>query len=104
MRKIKVIIKRPDEEAGHVCNISNTLRNLQNTVGGYIEVVPITSKTVIICNEEGKLQGLPYNFRIPGDRIQGNAIICGVEGEEFADVPISLKEWRTILNEWEGLK
>lgn len=28
--KIKVIIKRPDEQYGHVTNISNTLENLQN--------------------------------------------------------------------------
>ena len=52
MAKIKVIIKRPDEEFGHVCNISNSLENLQKTVGGYIEAVPLTNKNVIICNED----------------------------------------------------
>ena len=30
--KIKVIIKRPDEKAGHVTNISASLKNLQKTV------------------------------------------------------------------------
>lgn len=39
--KIKVIIKRADEEYGHVTNISHRLENLQNTVGGYIETVNI---------------------------------------------------------------
>lgn len=53
MGKIKVLIKRPDEEVGHITYISNTLENLQRTVGGYIQVVPlITEDAVIICNEE----------------------------------------------------
>lgn len=37
MAKIRVIIKRPDEKIGHVCNISHTLENLQKTVEGYIK-------------------------------------------------------------------
>ena len=37
--KIKVIIKRPDEKAGHVTNISASLKNLQKTVEGNIETV-----------------------------------------------------------------
>lgn len=32
--KIRAIIKRPDEEYGHVTNIANNLKNLQRTVGG----------------------------------------------------------------------
>ena len=52
--KVKVIIKRPDEEYGHVSNISSTLKNLQKTVGGYIETVQVTGKDVILVNEEGK--------------------------------------------------
>lgn len=37
MKKIKVIVKRPDEQYGHVCHISDRLENLQKTVEGYIE-------------------------------------------------------------------
>ena len=33
---IKVIIKRPDEKYGHVTQIKNTLKSLQNSVNGYI--------------------------------------------------------------------
>ena len=42
MKKIKCIIKRPDEEYGHVTNISPRLENLQKTVEGYIETVPLS--------------------------------------------------------------
>ena len=31
--KVRVIIKRPDEEFGHVTNISPSLENLQRNVG-----------------------------------------------------------------------
>ena len=56
--KIKVIIKRPDEKAGHVTNISASLKNLQKTVEGNIETVTVVPdpKVIMICNEEGKIQ------------------------------------------------
>ena len=101
MSKIKVIIKRPDEKIGHVCYISDTLENLQKTVGGYIEVVPIDEKNVLICNEEGKLQNQHLvNFKMPYDEVVGWVIICGVKGEEFCDIQMTRKEWAKLLKEW----
>lgn len=100
--KIKVIIKRPDEAIGHVTNISDTLENLQRTVGGYIETLTILRNPdlVIIMNEDGKLMNLPYNFKIPGDTIHGDVIVCGFDGEEFCDIPIDRKTWNSILLGW----
>ncbi|HAE45318.1 MAG TPA: hypothetical protein DCG37_06980 [Lachnospiraceae bacterium] len=105
MDKIKVIIKRPDEKAGHVTWISNTLANLQRTVDGPIEVVKIgNSGLLMICNEEGKIRGLEHNF-IAGtvpfpDIIVGTVILCGQDGEEFGDVPIDMKIWKLMLKKW----
>ena len=48
MEKIRAIVKRPDEEIGHVTNISPTLQNLQNIVGGHIETVTIAPGVVVI--------------------------------------------------------
>ena len=56
--KISVLIKDPGKNPRHV-HIENSLKNLQNTVGGYIETVTLSDDAVIICNEEGRLQGLP---------------------------------------------
>ena len=102
--KIRAIIKRPDEPFGHMTNISNTLANLQNTVGGYIETITIRDGLVIVCNEEGKLKGLAPNFRIPGDEIVGTVIICGEkpgeDGDEFCDIPIEFAEWKEYLKRW----
>ena len=116
-QKIKVIIKRPDEEYGHVTAISYTLKNLQNTVGGYIETVTLPEHNlVLICNEEGSIRDMPYNFtfRIPPRvtmfeainelfgqcKFFGTVIACGVDGDEFADIPIDFNEWKSLLCEW----
>ena len=101
MAKIKAIVKRPDEKYGHVCNISATLENLQKTVGGYIEAVPLTDEIVMICNEDGKLRQLEHNFFLPFDRIVGTAIICGVDGDEFSDIPEGFfTTWKKLLRGW----
>ena len=101
MSIISVLTKRPGEIPRHV-NISNTLENLQRYVGGYIETVTIASDLVIICNEEGLLHGLPYNCTIAGCQFVGEIIICGVKGDEFADLPCSWKTMKTVFkNLWE---
>ncbi len=115
-KKIKCIVKRPDEQFGHVTWISDSLKNLQNTVGGYIETVTLDDGVVLICNEEGKLRDMPYNFtlRIPPRvtmfeainelfgqcKFFGTVIACGTEGDEFADIPIDIREWKALLCEW----
>lgn len=103
MAKIKCIIKRPDEEYGHVTHISASLENLQKTVGGYIETVPAIQGAVIICNEEGKLQGLEPNMWYFHDRLVGTIIVIGTKGDEFADIPISLAQWKSFVDKQEEL-
>ena len=116
-KKIKCIVKRPDEQFGHVTWVSDSLENLQKTVGGYIETVSIDDhKLILIVNEEGKLRDMPYNFtlRIPPRvtmfevinelfgqcKFFGTVIACGAEGDEFADIPIDFNEWKSLLCEW----
>ena len=102
--KIRAIVKRPDEQYGHVTNISNTLRNLQRIVEGPIEVVRITEKIVCICNEEGKIRNLQRNFYLGkrpfGDLILGEVAIVGVEDDEFVDLDLDFQVWKTLLKNW----
>ena len=84
-KKIKVIVKDPEKPA-RVVWISNTLENLQKTVGGYIETVTISTDVVIICNEEGKLLGLPHNCRLFGCDFVGTLIIAGIDKDEFCSL------------------
>jgi hypothetical protein len=107
-KKIKCIVKRPDEQFGHMTWVSDSLENLQKTVGGYIETVTLDNGVVLICNEEARLRDMPYNFtlrRIRGvvtvqNAIFGTVIACGTDGDEFADIPIDFNEWKSLLCEW----
>lgn len=100
--KVRVIIKRPDEEFGHVTNISPSLKNLQKTVGGYIECVTLGlydwGNIHIICNEEGRLEGLEYNCEVCGIDFVGTIIVAAANGEgELIDLPISFEIWKNIV-------
>lgn len=94
--KIKVYIKRPDEEIGHSTWIENSLKNLQKTVEGYIETVTF-GDYVIICNEEGRLENLPYNCTIHGVDFVGTIIVAGINEDEFGDVPLSFEEYKYLI-------
>jgi hypothetical protein len=103
-KKLKVIIKRPDERYGHVTYISPSLENLQKTVGGYIQSVTLGLSNMIFCDEEGKLKGKEPNFKIYRpyfhDTIVGTVIVVGVEEEDFTDVSVSFDDWKRYLREW----
>lgn len=84
---------------GNVGEIENSLSTLQEYVGGDIQTVPLTQGLLIICNDDGKILGLPVNRAITDrdrhvyDIVVGNALVVRVAGEEFAsitksDIPI----------------
>lgn len=55
-----------------------SLEELQGFVGGYIELVRVTTKQVMYVNEEGRLRGLRYNAMasiIAGQLILGDVIV-----------------------------
>lgn len=71
-------------------DIENKLEEIQKAVGGYIESVSLPLRdSVMIVNEEGLLLGLKINIiasEIANQPIVGNALILGVDGEEFTDI------------------
>lgn len=83
---MRTIAKQPGKRF-EVIEIENSLEALQKFVGGFIETVTIIPNLVIICNEEGRLNGMRYNRTIAGIDFFGPILICGVNGEEFCDVP-----------------
>lgn len=72
-------------------DIENTLEALQRSVAGFIETITLVrDRVVMIVNEEGVLLGLPVNViasAVANTQIVGTAIVVGVDGEEFTDVP-----------------
>lgn len=70
-----------------VAEVQNELRALQRAVGGLIELVPLDRKVLLICNEEGKLDGLPGNRRLEnGSIIAGSFLIVGDKGDDFCSL------------------
>ena len=100
--RIKAIIKRPDEEYGHMTHISDTLENLQKTVEGHIEILPLGRGVIAVLNEQGKILGLDPNMKVPGDILVGTIVLCGTSGEDLADIPISFQEWKEMKDNLEG--
>ena len=86
---MRVILCKPDERAT-VVKIEDSLESMQNVVGGLIEeYMPWEDEVAIICNEEGKMNGLPLNRGIAGD-----FFICyaPIESERFLSLPPELEE------------
>lgn len=80
--KLRVVMVEPGKPA-YETEIENTLEAEQKAVGGYIEVVPLDNKKLLICNEEGKLNGMQGNRRVENDIIAGPFFIVGDDGDEF---------------------
>ena len=97
MEKIKVVCKRHDSKP-YVTWVSNNLKNFQNFVGGYIEVVPICEDLVVVCNEEGRLMNLPANCNISGIDFVGDIMFCGVKDDEFCDIPCDFQNFKLVFS------
>ncbi len=70
-----------------VCWLDNHLRALQEAVSigadyvGLIEIIDLDENACILCNEEGKLIGLPLNRWIGYDIISGVFYVIGQDEE-----------------------
>ena len=91
-KTIRVLVAEPMKPC-RVADIPDKLEVMQAMVGGYIEAVtPFTDPVAIVCNEEGKLQDLPYNRPLvdknglPYDILCGTFFITGVQGEHFTSL------------------
>ena len=92
---IKVFVKNPGQ-APHMEIISNTLESLQRIVGGYIETVTLSSNLVIIVNEEGAINGMPFNCTYCGAHLYGPIIWAGISRDEFSDVPFTTEGFKRV--------
>lgn len=80
------VLKVEPGKAPESVSMPNTLKSLQAAVGGYIEAVGLDCGAVLICNEEGKLMGLPANRRLDGDVIAGTFLVVGEADGEFCSL------------------
>lgn len=96
--KISVVLVEPGKYPKLV-EIEDTLEAMQETVDGYIEeYMPFDDEVAIVCNEEGKVNGLPLNRAVYGENKEILDIIAGkffiayapIESEKFQSMPKDL--------------
>lgn len=96
MGMFRAIVKRPDELYGHESNVFDSLKAMQEIVGGYIQTLTLDSQVVIICNEEGRIRGMDPNCVVCGIPFYGPIIAIGYDGKgNFADLPIKMARWKS---------
>lgn len=98
--KISVIFVEPNKYPKMI-EIEDTLEAMQEIVGGYIEeYMPFEDEVAIVCNEEGKVNGLPLNRAVYGKDKEILDIIAGkffiayapAEAENFQNMPKELAD------------
>lgn len=92
---MRVVIVEPGK-VPYEKEIDSGLQSMQEVVGGLIQAVyPFEEPVALICNDEGKLQGLPYNraLRDPEtweiyDAVAGTFFLCGApaDSEDFTSL------------------
>ena len=83
--KIKVLALLPMELPKEI-DLDNTLEAMQKFVGGLIECITLSdtgSEVTLICNDEGKLLGLPLNRPLwdGADVLAGPGFLAGCDNE-----------------------
>ncbi len=91
---MRVLLVEPRQEP-KVVEIGEELQDLQTVVSGTIQVVfPFAEEVALVCNDEGKLLGLPLNRGLRGadgtvyDVVAGTFFLCAAPGdsEHFASL------------------
>ena len=79
---MRVLIVEP-LKAPYTADIDGSLDSMQNIVGGLIQVIyPFVDSIALVCNDEGKLMGLPLNRPLTDcngdiyDIIAGTFFLC----------------------------
>lgn len=97
---IDVIMVEPGKEA-RVMTMNDSLEAMQDAVGGLIEeYMPFEDEVALVCNDEGKLLGMPPSRTIRSDDGQVVDVIAGpffiayapIESENFLSMPDELRE------------
>lgn len=81
---MKIVLVEPGK-AARLAEIQGGLASMQEVVGGYIQALyPWKDPVALICNDEWKLNQLPWNRVLEDyDIIAGTFFICGIQGENF---------------------
>ena len=88
MKVVLVEVGKPAK----IADIPHDLKAMQTIVEGPIQALyPWDDPVALVCNEEGRLHGLPPNRILEDyDIIAGNFFLCGLSKDNFASLSGSL--------------
>ena len=96
-KKIKVLVIKPGKRPERT-EIGLKLDDMQAVVGGGIEEYqPFDDEAAIVCNDEGKINGLPLNRAIYSDNGEMTEIIAGTFF--ICNAPISSDTFHSLSEE-----
>ena len=77
------ILKIEPQKLPYEKEINNDLKGIQDEVKGLFECIYLDENCILVCNEEGKLNGMELNRRVGNDIIAGPFFIVGdsMDGE-----------------------
>lgn len=97
-KELDALLVKPNEYPQKV-TIGAELKDLQEAVGGTITAVyPFADPVAIVCNDEGKLLGLPMNRALRDehgqtyDVLTGSFLVVGLGKEDFASLSPELAQ------------
>ena len=71
------ILKVEPQKLPYEKEISNDLEGIQSEVEGLFECIYLDDNCILVCNDEGKLNGMELNRRVCNDIIAGPFFIVG---------------------------
>jgi hypothetical protein len=99
-KQITCLVVEPGKKPS-VQVIDNTLEAKQELVGGLIELVRLSDTADLICNDEGKLMGLPANRIVGNDVIAGTFFVVGCEWDNENFVSLSDEDIKKFTEEFD---
>ena len=105
-KELDVLLVKPNEYPQKV-TIGAELKDLQEAVGGTITATyPFTDPVAIVCNDEGKLLGLPMNRALRDengemyDAVAGDFLVVGLGEEDFASlIPEMAQKYEQLFHQ-----
>lgn len=91
------VIYKPVGSPPFKMDIDKSLEQFQSMVGGYFEYVMVFQDVAIVCNEEGRLNGMPLNCKILGQYFYGPIFFVGVGRNDWKSCKLSVEEVSKML-------
>ena len=107
---MKIIVLEPGKRP-YSKEVANDLYDLQEIVGGNLETAKcFPDGACLMCNEEGKILGLPFNRFLRYDNnkgkiydcIVGTCFVVGTSGEEFTGLTEEQAAKYASMYYWDG--